>query len=269
MPRPPITVFAAASLARPLATMGDSFRAKTGIVMQVELGGSMEHARKVTELGRVPDVLLLVDDDVMASLAPAHIDWYVRFGTNRLVIAYTPKSRHADSITSDNWWQTLTRNDVSIGRADSAVAPVGRHALAMLRRTDGYYGKRGIGNRLIERAPQRYVRPNAGELAALLETGEVDYIIDYASVARQYGFSFVTLPEDLAPAVLYSISVPRAASHFAEGVELVQFLLSGEGQRILRRAYVDVLPVPVAMGSALPPEISGIVRTASVARLVR
>jgi molybdate/tungstate transport system substrate-binding protein len=267
--RPSITVFAAASLARPMATVADSFRARAAVTMNTELGGSLDQARKITELGRTPDVLLLVDDEVMASLMPTHLDWYVRFATNRLAIVYAPKSRHADSISADNWWQMLTRRDVTIGRADPTVAPVGRYALATLRRAGSYYAKAGLSDRLLEHAALRYVRPNAAELATLLETGEVDYIVDYESVARQFGFSFVSLPEDLAPAVLYSVSVPRAAEHFSEGTELVSYLLSEDGKRLLRAANVDVLATPVAVGSALPPEISGIVRTASAASLAR
>src|SRR4051812_18215604 len=76
-PRSPITVFAAASLARPLAALSDTFQRRDGIVVQRELGGSIEHVRKITELGRIPDALMLVDDDVIASLAPTHLDWYV------------------------------------------------------------------------------------------------------------------------------------------------------------------------------------------------
>lgn len=216
----------------------------------------------MTELGRTPDVLLLIDEDVMASLMPAYVDWYVRFATNRLVVAYTGRSRHADSITSDNWWRTLARSGVTIGRADPAVAPVGRHAEALLRRAGSYYGAPDASNRLLEHASARYMRPNAAELAALLETGEVDYIIDYASVAEQYGFSFIRLPADLATPVLYTVSVPRAAPHFSEAIEMVSFMLSNEGRRILRRAHVDVLNVPVAVGSVVPLEVSSIVRTA-------
>jgi molybdate/tungstate transport system substrate-binding protein len=107
------------------------------------------------------------------------------------------------------------------------------------------------------------------ELAALLETGEVDYILDYESVARQYGFSFVTLPDDLSDAILYGISVPRQAPHFSEAVEFVAYVLSEEGKNILREANVNVLNVPVAIGSGLPPELSQRVRTVAVAAATR
>lgn len=261
---PPITVFAASSLARPLAILADSFRVQSGVETHAEIGGSREQSRKMTDLERVPDALLLVDDDVMAALMPARVDWYVRFGTNRLVIAYTPKSRFADSITTENWWHILTRKGVTIGRADSAIAPAGGHALSLMRRSATYYNSPGLGERLLAHAPASYVRPNAAELAALLETGEVDYIVDYMSVARQYGFSVVTFPDDLAPSVLYTVAVPRGAPHFSAGIEFVSYLLSENGKRILRDAHVDVLDLPVAVGSVIPQELSGIVRTASI-----
>ena len=264
-PRAPITVFAAASLARPLRVLADSFQRSARISTRAELGGSLEHARKITELGRNPDVLMLVDDEVVAGLMPTYLDWYVRFATNRVVVAYSRRSKHADSITSENWWQMLSRHDVSVGRADAAIAPAGRHALTVLRRAESYYRSPGLTDRLMSRASLKYVRPNATELAALLETGEVDYILDYESVARQYGFRFIALPDDLATPVLYSVSVPRQAAHFQEGVEFVEFVLSEEGKRILRAARVSVLSTPVAIGSAVPPEISQLVRTAAAA----
>src|SRR2546423_1772039 len=87
------------------------------------VGTTSERARKMTELGRTPDVLMLVDDEVVAGLMPTYLDWYVRFATNRLVVAYTSRSNHASTITADNWWQILSRPDVTVGRADPSVAP--------------------------------------------------------------------------------------------------------------------------------------------------
>lgn len=265
-PKAPVTVFAAASLARPLKQLTDSFQRRTQIVARAELGGSMEQSRKITELGRVPDVLMLVDDETIAALMPAHLDWYVRFATNRLVVAYGPRSRHSDSISGENWWRVLARSDVSVGRADPNIAPAGKRALLLLRRAESYYRRPGLSQQLLARASTKYMRPNATELAALLETGEVDYILDYESVARQYNFKFVSLPSDLAEAVLYGVSVPRRAENFRGGLALTAFLLSDAGKRILRGASVDVLGVPVAVGSAVPPEVSSVVRIVSTIR---
>jgi molybdate/tungstate transport system substrate-binding protein len=262
-PRPPITVFAAASLARPLKTLTDTFQLDARVPALAELGGSLEQARKLTDLGRIPDVLILVDDDVMASLVPAHLAWYVRFATNRLGIAYGARSAHRDSITPENWWRLLGKPGVRVGRADPNTAPVGRHALTLIRRVDSYYTRSGAGDSLFARASQRFVRPNATELAALLETGEVDYIIEYESVARQYGFDFVALPQDLSPAILYGIGVPRLATNASAGAEFAAYLLSDAGKRVLRNAQIRVLETPVAIGSDVPSTILPLVRTSA------
>ena len=268
-PKSPITVFAAASLARPLKTLADSFQRRAGVVTLAELGGSLEQSRKMTELGRIPDVLILVDDDVVAALVPTYLDWYVRFATTRIVVAFGPKSRYADSITGENWWRVLSRPGVRMGRADPGTAPAGRHALALLGRTASYYVRPGLTDTLLARSPLRFLRPNATELAALLEAGEVDYILEYESVARQYGFKFVVLPDDLSPGILYGLSVPRQAAHFREGVQFAAFVLSNDGYSILRDAQVSVLKVPVAIGSNVPPEITELVRTVAAATTAR
>jgi molybdate/tungstate transport system substrate-binding protein len=267
--REPVSVFAAASLARPLATLSSGFQRDERTVIRAELGGSLEQVRKLTDLARTPDVLMLVDDEVMAALMPAHLDWYVRFATTRIVVAYTDRSRHSDSITSENWWRTLSRDDVTIGRADSAIAPAGSRALAVLRRAGAYYQQGNLSEQLMGRAMLRFVRPNATELAALLEAGEVDYILEYESVARQYGFRYVALPNDLAVATLYGISVPRASTNAAAAAKFVAFVLSDEGKQIIRDANVDVLRVPVAMGTNLPAEVSDRVRTLAADVLAR
>lgn len=265
-PKSPITIFAAASLARPLKTLTDSFQRDSRIPALVEIGGSLEHARKLTDLGRVPDVIMLVDDDVMASLVPAHLRWYVRFATNRLGVAYNDRSAHADSIAEGNWWRVLATKGVRVGRADAKVAPAGKHALNLIERVDAYYSRDGAGDSIMARALQQYVRPNATELAALLETGEVDYIIEYESVARQYGFRFVTLPQELAPAILYGVGVPRLAKDTLAGIHFTAFLLSRDGQRILRDADVRVLDTPVAIGTDVPSALTALVRTAAAQR---
>src|SRR2546423_5323315 len=138
-PQPPITVFAAASPAKPLQALTDSFTAHAGVPVRVELGGSMDLRRRVTDLGQTPDVLFLIDDRVMAPLLPSHVDWYARFATNHVVVAYTPRSHHADAISADTWWRILSRDDVSVGRADAAIAPAGRQALAILAGAESYH----------------------------------------------------------------------------------------------------------------------------------
>jgi ABC-type molybdate transport system substrate-binding protein len=195
------------------------------------------------------------------------VDWYARFATNHVVVAYTPRSRFADAITPDNWWQVLTRDSVTIGRADSMTAPAGRQALAILDDAENYYRRPGLTARLLAHAADQFVRPDAAQLAALLETGEVDYILDYQSVANQYGFNSVDLPGDLAVAVVYTVGIPRDTASRDAATDFVAYALLDEGREILRSAHVNLLPVPVVVGSKVPPSIAGRVRTVPAGQL--
>jgi len=72
-----VVVFTAASLAVPMRAALDSFARQTGAVVQQENGASLELARRITELGRVPDVIALADQEVFPQLlVPRAASWY-------------------------------------------------------------------------------------------------------------------------------------------------------------------------------------------------
>ena len=113
----PIVVYNAAALPRPMRAGLDSFQARTGVRYEQETGASLELARKVTELGSEPDVLALADPDLFPRLLePRFTTWHALFARNRIVLAYTARSRAAAEITGANWFQILSRRGVEIGR---------------------------------------------------------------------------------------------------------------------------------------------------------
>jgi len=283
-----LVLFVAASLTKPLQPVLDAFTAQTGIVIQRESGASLEHVRKITDLHRVPDVLLLADADVFPRyLVPAHATWYADFARNRMVVAYTPKSKHAGEIKPDTWTSILQRGDVEIGRTDPSIAPVGYRTLLMFQLAERFYRKPKLASSLLEHSPERNIRPNAAELAALLAAGELDYIYDYQSVAESNGFRYVALPPaiDLGDAqrekeyesvsvqvrgaspgttttirgepILYGMSVPRAAPHPASADRFVAYLFSPVVLKQLRDAHVDMMTSPVVHGSGAPASLRG------------
>jgi molybdate/tungstate transport system substrate-binding protein len=283
-----LVLFVAASLTKPLQPVLDAFTAQTGIVVQRESGASLEHVRKITDLHRVPDVLLLADADVFPRyLVPAHATWYADFARNRMVVAYTPKSKHAAEITPDNWMSILAKGEVEVGRTDPKIAPVGYRTLLMFQLAERFYQKPGLAKSLLDHAPDRNMRPNAAELAGLLAAGELDYIYDYQSVAESNGFRYVALPPaiDLGDAqrekeyesvsvdvrgptpgstmllrgepILYGMSIPRAAPHPASANRFVEYLFSPTVLKQLRDAHVDMIAHPVVHGAGAPSSIRG------------
>jgi molybdate/tungstate transport system substrate-binding protein len=163
----PLIVFTAGSLARPMRAALDSFAARDRVRYELESAGSLETARKLTELGKIPDVIALADEDVFPKLlVPTHVSWYVRFAENRIVLAYTDRSRFAAEIDSTNWWQVLQRSGLEIGRANPDLDPAGYRTLMVFQLAEKAYGAAGLAASLA-RARLRNMRPKEIELVAL------------------------------------------------------------------------------------------------------
>src|SRR3954471_23603386 len=129
-----LVLYLAASLARPMQPVLDTYAARTGTVIQRESGASLEHVRKITELGRIPDLILLADDEVIGKmLVPTATTSHAQFARNRIVVAYTDRSKHAKEITATNWTRILRGKDVEVGRTDPNLAPVGYRTLLMFQ----------------------------------------------------------------------------------------------------------------------------------------
>jgi molybdate/tungstate transport system substrate-binding protein len=278
-----IIVFNAGSLARPLRAALDSFTAGTKIRVEQENAGSVETARKLTELHRIPDLVGSADYQVFPKyLMPGQTSWYARFARNRMVLMYTPKSKFASTIDSTNWYKILESKGVQTGRADPALDPNGYRSLIVMKLAEQYYQQPGLANRLVTNSSAHVVRPKEVDLMGLLQTGEIDYAWSYESVAQGANLSYVTLPRaidlsdparaaDYARAkvkipgnspkdsveiegepILYAFTVPREAPHKALGERFAAFLVSNTGKRIIAREHLEPLPAPIYVGDSIP-----------------
>jgi molybdate/tungstate transport system substrate-binding protein len=254
-----VVVFVAASLTNAIRPQLDSFAAASGVTLLTESGASMEHVRKVTELHRIPDLLLLADDDVFPRhLAPNHTTWWADFARNRMVVAYTDRSKAAKEITDTNWFKVLTRPGIEVGRADPNLAPVGYRTLTLFALTALKYGQPSLAQRLVEAAPKKNVRSNAAELAALLAAGELDYIYDYESVARAQNFRYILMPLDVTGRpVTYALAIPTQAPHKRSAERTLAFFLSDSVRPKLRSRFVDMMDRPVVHGTGAPDFLGG------------
>lgn len=270
-----LVVYNAGSLAQPIKAALDSFAAREGVRVAQESAGSLESARKLTELGKIPDVIALADADVFPRyLMPEHIDGYTVFARNRMVVAYTDRSRGAAEITRENWPEILSRPNVEVGRSDPEMDPNGYRTLMVWQLAALARNEPGLIQRLEARAPRRNVRPKEADLIGLLQAGEFDYIWSYESIARNIGLRWVNLGADVdlsdpdagdqyrraelsvrgakageqvvftgAP-IAYAYAVPINAPSPELAERFVAFLQSAAGQDVMRSQGLDVLPVP-------------------------
>jgi molybdate/tungstate transport system substrate-binding protein len=283
----PLVVFNAGSLARPFGDLLRAFKSRhPDVAPAQENSGSLEAARKLTDLGKIPDVIGVADYGVIAKLLlPQHASWYATFARNSMVLIHTDDSRGAGEINGQNWWEVLQRPDVRVGRSDPALDPNGYRTLMVFQLAEKFYRQPGLAARLERAHHARYIRPKEADLTALVQAGELDYSWSYASIARTAGLPYVTLPPEIdlsdpqraewygqasirlpghsrvgkdsvefqGEPIVYALTIPAAAPHPQTAAAFVRFVFSPEGQAILRANGFTLLDKPLLAGPGKPP----------------
>ncbi|OFZ81588.1 MAG: hypothetical protein A2583_08685 [Bdellovibrionales bacterium RIFOXYD1_FULL_53_11] len=261
-----LLIFHAGSLSVPVRELKAAFMKKyPGLTMLGEAAGSVESARKISDLGRVCDVFLSADQDIIGKfLIPDHATWKKPFARNEMVVAYRSSSRRADRITSKNWHEILLEPTVRFGRADPNADPCGYRSIFVMKLAEDHYKVPGLAMRLAAK-DVKYIRPKEIDLLSLLELGEIDYMFIYKSVAFQHGLKWVTLPRGInlgAPAlaagyakastsitgrkpgeliskngapIVYGATIPTRAPNPVAAREFMNFLLGPEGREIMKK----------------------------------
>jgi molybdate/tungstate transport system substrate-binding protein len=194
-----VTIFHAGSLSEPFEAMEKAFEDKhPGVDVQREAAGSQACARKITDVKKPCDIMASADYTVIDKLLiPNYADWNIRFATNQLVLCYTDKSAHADTITEKNWYEILQKEGVIWGHSDPNLDPCGYRSLMVMQLAEKYYKKPGLYDKLLANRPKENIRPKSVELISLLQTGNMDYAWEYLSVAVQHDLNYIVLPDEI------------------------------------------------------------------------
>ncbi len=227
-----IIIFHAGSLSVPVKKLSEAFeRANPGVRVLAEAAGSLHSARKITDLNRTCDIMLSADHIVISSmLIPRYASWNIRFATNEIVIAYRPESRYASIFREDNWADILLKDDVIIGRADPDADPCGYRTVFAARLAEKHYGRPGLADSLLGKDID-YIRPKEVDLVALAETGVIDYMFQYRSVAVQHGLLYIELPDEI------NLSSPAMKEHYATASYMIPGEAPGTAHRSEGRLY--------------------------------
>ncbi len=280
-----LIVFHAGSLSVPMKEISAAFKSRHPQVnVMLESAGSVESARKITDLHRPCDIMASADYKVIDNmLIPVHADWNLRFVTNEMCIVYTDRSRESARINARNWFEILMQDDVNYGRANPDSDPCGYRSVMTMQLAGKYYRKPDLASRLIQK-DRNFIRPKEVDLLALLESGTVDYIFLYKSVAIQHTLKYLVLPAEInlkEPAManlyrtaavdingkepgqkvtmrgepmIYGVTMLRDAPNKTVALAFLEFLLSAnEGIRILEKnGQPSVIPQPNPRYDKLP-----------------
>ncbi len=304
-----LTIFHAGSLSVPLKQIESGFKnyAKEKLGVDVdfkdEASGSVMAVRKVTDLNRKADIVAVADYSLIPQLmVPKYANFYILFATNEVVLAYTNQSKYSNIINSSNWYEILAKPDVSFGFSNPNLDPCGYRSIIVMKLADIYYGK-NIFERLIENNTNIYsiqshifvpreikvksgkikIRPKSVDLLGLLESGAVDYVFEYKSVAEQHKLRYVKLPNDInlgdfkkanyyskvsvtigstnktieAKPIVYGVTIPDNAANRKLAIEFLKYMLSEKGKEVFERNHQNFLRRCIAFGK-VPKELESL-----------
>ncbi len=192
-------VIHAGSLTLPVHEISNAFMLKHPEVrILTEAWGSKQGARRVIDIENPADVFLSADYMVIENmLIPDHASWYLPFATNEMAIVYTPRSKYADEINTENWMDILLRPDVKYGRSNPDQDPCGVRSVFTVKLAEKKYDHQGFAETILNKDTEN-IRPKETDLIALLEVNQLDYIFLYRSVAVQHGLEYLVLPDSLS-----------------------------------------------------------------------
>ena len=272
-----ITIYHAGSLSYPFKIIAKRFTEKTKIKVLTESGGSRGIIRRVTELGKSADIVASADYRLIKTMMfPKFADFLYEFATNEIVITLSPESKWLNRINSSNWYKIVQNKDFIIGHSDPELDPCGYRSLMVMQLAEKYYEEKGFYNRMRKKIGEKWVRPKSVELLALLETGEMDAAFEYKSVALQHKLPFISLPEKInlsspkyesfyktakvyltkkdskkvpiyGKSIVYGITIVKNSQNREGAEKFLKFLLSKEGQELLKKSYQSPLVPPILL----------------------
>jgi len=272
-----LTIFHAGSLSMPLKASADSFmKMYPNVKINLEAAGSVECARKITELGKPCDIMASADYKVIDKLLiPQFALWNIPFAGNEMAIVYHDQSRYANELTKDNWFEILQKNDVAYGRSDPNSDPCGYRTIMTLKLAEKYYLNQTLSKNILEK-DNKYMRPKEVDLLALLESNTIDYIFLYKSVAIQHGLKYLELPAEInlsdikmeslyktvsvdvngktpestitmyGEPMVYGLTIPKNAPNPKLAIEFLKYFLGQKGGQTIIKEMGQTAIVPSA-----------------------
>ncbi len=277
-----LNIYHAGSLSVPFKELEKKFEEENpDIDVRREPAGSVDTVRKVTDQGQKPDVVGVADYSLIPNMMydEDKANWTVRFAKNRMVLAYVDSSSYKDEITTDNWYKILDREDVTYGFSNPNDDPCGYRSQMVTLLAEDHYGDEYIYDDLVgnhtdieengynisapedlgvKNVDQITVRSKETDLLGILESGNMDYLYIYQSVAEQHDLNYVQLPEQIdlssveyaeeygkvtltrhtgetsvGKPIVYGITISKTVQNRDTAVKFVKFLLGETGQQVM------------------------------------
>jgi molybdate/tungstate transport system substrate-binding protein len=286
-------------------TLGPSYHNETGYTYEGEGRGSVQVANMILDGLRTPDVFVsagtipimkLMNKTDVGGSKPPLASWLVKFASAEIVIAYSPTSHYYTDLEKArlgeiSWHKVLSKQGLKFGRTDPELDPKGYYMILTAKLSNIYYNDSTIKQRILgdDRNPKQLFPEET--LKTTLESGQLDAVAAYKHEAISRGLPYITLPAEInlvhptfsdfyrkasytltdghrvfGGPIYFSATIPGTAKNLNGAVAFVKFLLSSNGERILKTQGLNYLK-PVLEGDIekVPSSIRNILEPIKVA----
>lgn len=258
------TIFCPESIAAALKEMRGIFEENNpGHTSYVVEASDLENIYDMCHFKKTPDVVVFSDESLIEKDVSAFIDWYICFASDRIVLAFTNKSKYNSEINEHNWYNIISKKDVIAARANEKISSLGYRTLMMLDLAENYYHQ-DFSN-IHRNFSSQNIFSTEKELTFLLLSADLDYVFTYLSSALQYDLKYIALPDEIdlgcqefknnyslsqvirgnevftGCPIHYVISVPNSVKYPERGSKFLKTMFSKEGIAILQKHKIRLI----------------------------
>ena len=244
--------------------VGPAFDKATGTQFQGFGGGSVGLANQIKGKLRKGDVFISANPKVNSALMGAAngdwVKWYVAFAQSPLVIGYNASSKFAADFKTKPWYQVLLDPGIRIGRTDAKLDPKGALTVALLKQAESFYKSPGLSQKVLG-APDNPAQVLPEEtLIGRLQSGQLDVGFFYSTETSDAKIPAISLPPEIAPKAVYTVTMLRDAPNAAGADQFVAFLLGPGGRDLLKEHGLTLQKMDLSGdATAVPQDIKAIV----------
>ena len=184
-----ITIFHASGLTPLLDGIRENVKKDLNIELVTEASGSQVACRKVTELGKECDLLMLADNSLVPKLLSNTVSWRMDFAADEVVIGVGSRAKFIQEMEAD-WVDVLLNKDVRFGRVDENQGPIGYRCLLVWKLQE-MQKEFLLYDQLLKKC--RSVVDHVTRLTPLLKNGELDYAFVYKSICVAQDIRYISL----------------------------------------------------------------------------
>jgi len=188
-----IIIFHGAALA-PVIENIKPIAERNGFEIIAEASGSQVACRKITELGRSCDLLILADASMINTLCKDTCKWRIDFASDEIVLGVGVRAPWVTD--AENYWhEVILREGTRLARVNENLSPMGYRTIFVLQLAEKLYNKPNLLSEFMKKCD--VVVDDTLKLPPLLKSGEVDYAFIFRSTAWTHDIRHIPLDKKI------------------------------------------------------------------------